>query len=525
MNRIITILTFVIISSTFFYGILSKDEIKELIIEDKLNYNASKHHFLEDDYQWADSIMATLSPQQRIAQLFMVAAYSNKTETHVAEISKLVKDYGIGGLIFFQGGPVRESILTNKYQSEAKVPLMISIDGEWGLSMRLDSTVVFPKQMTLGAIRNDSLIYEMGQEIAEQCKRIGIHVNLAPVVDVNNNPNNPVINYRSFGENKYNVARKGIMYMKGMQDAGVMANAKHFPGHGDTDTDSHKALPIIKHDKNRIDSIELYPFRELMNAGLGSVMVAHLYIPALDSTPKTATTLSPKVVNGLLKNDLKFKGLAFTDALNMKGVSSFYEPGEVDLKALLAGNDVLLFAEDVPKAISYIQDAVKQGKISQKEIDTRCLKILKAKQWLGLDTISDIKFENMYADLNNEKSEEINRKLYRNALTVIKNQNDLIPFKRLDTTKIASLSIGFKNKDVFQTTLDKYSNVKHFEVSKDPSAESITSTKQKLGNYNTVVVALGGMNQRPYRKFGVNSSIVNLISDLSKTHKVVLNIF
>ena len=481
--------------------------------------------FLEKESPWADSVFSTLTPRQRIAQLFMVAAYSNKGQSHVNEISNLIKEHHIGGLIFFQGGPSREAILTNKYQALSQVPLMISIDGEWGLSMRLDSTVKFPKQMTLGAIRNDSLIYQMGKEIAEQCKRIGIHVNLAPVVDVNNNPDNPVINYRSFGQNKYNVARKGLMYMKGMQDAGVMANAKHFPGHGDTDTDSHKALPIIKHSKARIDSIELYPFKVMMKAGLGSVMVAHLYIPALDSTPNTATTLSPKVVNGLLKNELGFKGLAFTDALNMKGVSSFYAPGEVDLKALLAGNDVLLFAEDVPKAISFIENAVKEGKITQKEIDKRCLKILKAKAWLGLDSIQPISLNNLHNDLNNTKAEVINKSLYSKSLTVIKNSNSLIPLKRLDTTKVASISIGFKSSKDFTKTLDKYTKVAHFSLSDNPTADDLAYTLRKLEDYTTVLVALGGMNQRPYRDFGINNSIANFISDLSQRKNVALSIF
>jgi len=521
MKRYLSLTIFIVFVSVFFNaGNLPYKHrfVKEALIVQK--------HFLEDNnYPWADSVFKSLSSDERIAQLFMVAAYSNKDQAHVNEISKLVSDYKIGGLIFFQGGPSREAILTNKYQQLAKVPLMISIDGEWGLAMRLDSTISFPKQMTLGAIQNDSLIYDMGKEIALQCKRIGIHVNLAPVVDVNNNPNNPVINYRSFGENKYNVARKGIMYMKGMQDVHVMANAKHFPGHGDTDTDSHLALPVIKHSKERIDSVELYPFREMMKAGLGSVMVAHLFIPSLDDTPKQATTLSPKVVNGLLKDDMQFKGLAFTDALNMKGVSSFYQPGEVDLKALLAGNDVLLFAEDVPKAISYIKTAVKEGKVSQKEIDQRALKILKAKEWLGLSKQQEIKLDSIYEDLNNEQAEKINRKLYREALTLIKNDKDLVPLKRLDTLKIATVNIGYSKASVFTETVEKYANATHFYVSKNASEEELTSLKTKLKNYNTILVALADMNQRPNSNFGVNSAVANFISEISQQHNTVLSVF
>ena len=233
--------------------------------------------FLTDNNKWADSVFEKLTAKERIAQLFMVAAYSNKDNKHVKEIIKLIVDYKIGGLIFFQGGPMRQATLTNTYQSLSKVPLFISIDAEWGLAMRLDSTTQFPHQMTLGAIQNDSLIYEMGTEIARQCKRLGIHINFAPVADVNNNPMNPVISNRSFGEDKYNVTRKALMYMKGLQDNGVLANAKHFPGHGDTDSDSHKTLPTVNSSLDRLDSVELYPFKELISQGLGSMMVAHLF--------------------------------------------------------------------------------------------------------------------------------------------------------------------------------------------------------------------------------------------------------
>jgi beta-glucosidase-like glycosyl hydrolase len=304
---------------------------------------------------WADSVFKTLTPDERIAQLFMVAAYSNRDNKHLAEIKELVEKYKIGGLIFFQGGPVRQAIQTNYYQSLSKVPLFISIDGEWGLAMRLDSTIQFPRQMTLGAIQDDSMVYQMGAEIARQCKRLGIQINFAPVVDINNNPLNPVIGMRSFGENKYNVAQKALMYMKGMQDNGVLANAKHFPGHGDTESDSHKTLPIVNASRQRLDTLELYPFRELIAHGLGSMMVAHLSIPSLDTTPNQASTLTKKIVTGLLKDTLGFKGLVFTDALNMKGVSKFYKPGEVDVKALLAGNDVQLPLLKLKKPLTVVK--------------------------------------------------------------------------------------------------------------------------------------------------------------------------
>ena len=236
--------------------------------------------FISQKSPWADSVHAQMSLDEKIGQLFSVAAYSNLGDEHKQEIIKTINDYHIGGLTFFQGGPHRQAKLTNAFQAASKYPLMIAIDGEWGLSMRLDSTIIYPWQMTLGAIQDDKLIYQMGLDVAAQFRRLGVHVNFGPVVDVNNNPNNPVINARSFGEDKYNVAKKGDAYMKGMQDGGLLANAKHFPGHGDTDADSHVTLPIVKHDKDRIDSIELYPFKQLIKNGVGSMMTAHLYLPA-----------------------------------------------------------------------------------------------------------------------------------------------------------------------------------------------------------------------------------------------------
>ena len=332
-----------------------------------------------------------------------------------------------------QGGPIRQARLTNYYQSIAEVPLMIAQDAEWGLSMRIDSVLRFPWQMTLGAMQNEQLVYEMGLEIARQCQRLGVHINFAPVVDVNSNPKNPIINNRSFGEDPDRVALLGTSYMQGLQDGGVLACAKHFPGHGDTDADSHKTLPIIPHSKERLDSIDLVPFQQMFQSGLGSIMVAHLYIPELDNTENLASTLSPKIVSGLLKDEMGFKGLIFTDALNMKGVSNFYEPGEVDVKALLAGNDVLLFAEDVPKAIEKIKEAITNNQISQEEVDKRCKKILLAKKWFGLDKPKILEEEDLFKDLTTNQTEILNRKLVKNSLTLLQNNNDLIPIKRLDS--------------------------------------------------------------------------------------------
>jgi beta-N-acetylhexosaminidase len=476
---------------------------------------------------WVDSVFSTLSPDQRIGQLFMIAAYSNMDKAHVNDVKKLIKESGIGGLIFFQGGPLREARLTNIYQGLSKVPLLVSIDGEWGLAMRLDSTVQYPRQMTLGAIQDDSLIYMMGKEIAWECKRLGIQVNLAPVADVNNNPNNPVISNRSFGENKYNVARKAAMYMKGMQDAGVLANAKHFPGHGDTDSDSHKTLPVINQCAQRMDTLELYPFRQLIKQGLGSIMVAHLYIPCYDTTKNTASTLSKKVVTDLLKDTLGFKGLIFTDALNMKGVAKFFEPGVVDLKALLAGNDVLLFSGDVPTAIIQIKKAMENGLITQDEIDQRCRKILYAKFWCGLNKKEKINTKRLYEDLNNSKADLINRKLAEASMTLLKNGHDLLPLKRLDTLKIAVVSLGYETESTFEAMLSNYAPVAHFGIDKDEDASEGDSLLKKLEGYNTIILSINNMNNNPKKDFGLTPLVKHLTDTICsmKNKHIIADVF
>lgn len=468
--------------------------------------------FLTSESRWVDSVFNSLTPDQRIAQLFMVAAYSNKDMKHVREIRELIQNYNIGGLIFMQGGPLREAKLNNYYQKMAKTPLLISIDGEWGLAMRLDSTPKYPKQMTLGAIRNDSLIYQMGKQIAKECKRMGIHVNFAPVADVNNNAANPVIGMRSFGEDKYKVARKAIMYMKGMQDEGIMANGKHFPGHGDTDTDSHKALPMITGDKARLDTLELYPFKQLFAEGLSSIMVAHLFVPAYDTTKNTASTLSPIIINDLLKQQLGFKGLVFTDALNMKGVASFYEPGMVDVKALQAGNDVLLFAENVPKAIEQIKLAIGKGQITQAEIDEHCRKILKAKYWCGLQNLQFVNPKHLYTDLNNRASDVINAKLAEASVTLLKNQNNILPLQSLDTLNIAEVSIGEKKESVFFETLSRYAKVTHLGVDHEASQKERDTLMARLKNYDLVILHLDKTSYRPDKNFGCPQGSMDLFS-------------
>lgn len=481
--------------------------------------------FINAGQTWVDSVMAALTPQQRIGQLFMIAAYSNRGKEHLDELSQLIRKNNIGGLIFFQGGPVRQAIQTNYYQSIAATPLLISIDGEWGLSMRLDSTMRFPKQMALGSIADNTLIYNMGIEIARQCRRMGIHINFAPVVDINNNPLNPIINSRSFGENKFNVAEKGIAYMKGLQDGGVLANAKHFPGHGDTDSDSHKTLPTIKHNADVIDTLDLYPFKELIREGLGSMMVAHLYIPALDTIKNTASTLSKKIVTDLLKNKLGFKGLTFTDALNMKGVSSYFQPGKLDVKALIAGNDVLLFSENVPRAIEEISCAIDEGQITMEEIDERVRRIIETKYWAGLHRYKPIELKNLHADLNTSSGMLVNRKLSEASLTLVKNANDLLPLQRLDTLRIASIAIGGDSVNLFQQNMGYYAPMDYYQISKNATKDVIDTLLKKLNNYNLLIISLHNTSSFSYKNYGITEQESFILNSLpNKRAKVILNI-
>ena len=478
--------------------------------------------FIGIQNKWVDSVFASLSAQQRLAQLFMVAAYSNRDLKHVKEIKELISHYNIGGLIWMQGGPVRQGKLANYFQSIAKTPLLYSIDAEWGLAMRLDSTVRYPKQMTLGAIQNDSLIYQLGKQIAIECKRLGLHVNFAPVADINNNPSNPVIGMRSFGENKFKVAKKACMYMQGMQDQHVMANGKHFPGHGDTDSDSHKTLPFIGHSKERLDTLELYPFQYLFDRGLASIMVAHLNIPSLDTSRTLPSTLSPKVVTDLLKTKMGFKGLVFTDALNMKGVSKNYEAGIIDLKALLAGNDVLLFSGAVPKAITEITKAIKEGKITQEEIDSRCKKILKAKYWAGLNTKQEIVTRNLHKELNTNHSDELNDRLAEASMTLLKNERNFLPLKGTDSLKIVELSLGVEEPNALGNTLRDYTYVEHLGLTHDAKPAAIAKVFESIATANIVILQLNKATLKAENNYGVGNQTLRLMDTIARLKPTVL---
>ena len=482
------------------------------------NFTSSK-----EEVRWVDSVYENMTQDERLGQLFMIRAYSNKGSDHIAKVKKLIRDYNIGSLCFFQGTPEKQVELVNEYQAISNLPLMIAIDGEWGLGMRMkSSTISFPRQLMLGAIQDNRLIYEMGVEIAEQMKAVGVHVNFAPVADINNNPANPVINTRSFGEDRYNVTVKSYMYMKGMQDNGLMACAKHFPGHGDTDVDSHLDLPVINHGWERLDSLELYPFRTLIQHGIGSVMVAHLNVPTFDERANRPTTLSYNTVTNLLKKGLGFKGLIFTDGLGMKGVTKHFESGQVEAEAILAGNDVLVLPENVETARKQIKAFIESGVLSSGEVEESVKKILSAKYRLGLTSFQPLSDEKIRARLNHSKGKALKQKLIEHALTMVRNKNQMIPFDILDTLRMASLSIGSKRKTTFQKRLDSYGKIAHFHTDKKLSSEKLLD---QLAQHDVVIVSLHDMSSYSSRGYGLTANTKQFIQALNQKTNVVLVVF
>lgn len=432
---------------------------------------------------WVDSVFNQMTLDERIGQLFIVVAAGNNTTANINRVQNQVKNLHLGGILFSKGNPLDQAELTNAAQNVAKIPLMITLDGEWGLSMRLSNTTVFPRNMMLGALRNDSLLYYYGLEVARQCKLMGIHVNFAPAMDVNSNSSNPVIGNRSYGEDPKRVAKLGTMYSKGLEAGGVMAVSKHFPGHGDTSTDSHYTLPVIQHDKDRLDEYELVPFKEYINSGLSGIMIAHLNIPSLDSQ-KQPSSLSKNIVTDLLQNELGFTGLIFTDGLQMKGVS---KEDNHCVRALLAGNDILLGPTYPNKEYEAVKKAVADNVLSESLINDKCKKVLAYKYILGVNNTKPIEVSGLITKLNTPYAEWLNRKLNEGAITLLKDDDDIIPLKKLDERKIAAISIGSSENNTFHRTLNKYGNVKSFNVA---NGDELIRLKKELSSYNTIIVSI-----------------------------------
>lgn len=473
----------------------------------------------EDQKKWVDSIMKKLTIDQKIGQLFMLQAYSNKDKKHQVYIEKMIKKFHIGGLIFMQGTPEKQVKLTNIYQSKTKIPLLIGFDGEWGLNMRLKNTFRYPWNMTLGAVQNNKLIELFGKQLGEHCKRVGIHINFAPVVDINTNPKNPIIGNRSFGENKYNVTEKAIAFTKGMQSTGVLANAKHFPGHGDTSSDSHKTLPFLDFNLERLNDVELYPYSKLFDSNLASVMIAHLNVPSLEPKKGVPTSISYEVVTELLKKKMNFSGLIFTDALNMKGASNYAKPGDIDLAAFLAGNDILLIPEDTKQAVKKIKNAIRDKTVSEERLNESVRKILLAKYLVGLNKFAPLKEESITTDIITQKDKLLYRSLMKEAITLVKNDGAILPIHDLAKTEIAYVKLGDSDHLSFINTLKKYTQI---DVVSD---EELSSLLKKLKPYSTVIIGYHKSNDTPWKRFKMSESELVWLQEISKNHKVILDVF
>lgn len=465
--------------------------------------------------QWVDSVYNKLSVEERIGQLFMVAAYSNKNEAHVQSLEKLVQEQHIGGLIFFQGGPVRQANMTNRLQALSSVPMLVGIDGEWGLNMRLDDTYRFPFNMTLGAVQDLDLIERVGVAMALQTKRLGMQFNFGPVLDININPKNPIIGVRSFGETREIVTERASAFTKGYQSQNIFATGKHFPGHGDTSTDSHHKLPVIDFDKGRLNRVELYPYKKLFEEGLSSVMIAHLNLPAYEPND-IPTSLSYNIVTKLLKEELGFEGLIFTDALNMKAAANYLKPGEVDLAAFKAGNDLLLFSEDVPTALTKILESYNAGDITEERLSHSVKKVLAYKYKSGLTKFTPIEVNKLVEDLNAPVYDDLNQKLYQEAMTVAKNEDRLLPFKNLEKQKIAYMRLGDDSGADFLNMLRNYAEVTELT---DVKSDSLGD----LSQYSSVIIGYHKVDN-PWRKHDMSDAEKAMVRNLSaKTNTVLVS--
>jgi len=479
---------------------------------------------MRSDSLWADSVFRTLSPEQRIAQLFMLRAYSYRDSIYQDSLAAVVSRYQPGGICFFKGTPYAQVRFTNRLQRESKVGMLVAIDAEWGLGMRLDSAIAFPRPITLGAVSNDSLIYQMASRIAFDCRRMGIHINFAPVADINCNPDNPVINFRSFGENKFRVAAKSLLYMRGLQDNGVMAVAKHFPGHGDTDSDSHFILPVIRHSRDRMDSVELYPFKELIKNGVQGIMIAHLFLPCYDSSLNAAATLSRPVVSQLLKERLGFKGFVITDALDMQGVAKYFKPGEIELKALRAGNDILLLPQHIDEAIRVIKTSADSNLALWDEINTKCFRLLMLKSGLAVSK-QPVSTISLYNDLNPRSSVMLKKEGFASALTLVRNEKSLIPLIAPDKSHIAYLGIGDKPSNTFSQTLNNYAQVSSFFLPRKFSRADQDSMIGRLSRFDVVIVGLHGMTGYPADSFNLSKQALQLADTVAKISRTALVVF
>ena len=462
--------------------------------------------------KYADSLYAKLSMDERIGQLYIVALYTNKDQNHISGVRKLVEQERIGGIILMQDDAEQEIALVNEFQKKSRVPMLFGMDAEWGLYQRIKTAHKFPWAMTLGAIQDNNLVYEMASKIAEDAKKMGIYWNFAPVVDVNTNPKNPIIGNRSFGSDVQNVIAKSLAYAQGLQDNGVLAAIKHFPGHGDTDVDSHLDLPVVKHSLERLNKIELAPFKALMDKKIGGAMIAHLYVPQLEKGKNIPASISYDIVTNLLKNKFRYEGLVITDALNMNAVAKKYPAGELDLRAFKAGNDILLFSQDVPTGKKLIKEAIQKGEVSEKRLEESVKKILKIKYLLGLQNLRPLSSEGINSALNNDSHAKISEKLYANALTLLKDEKQLFPLRE---------------KEVYYLPLEEASHEAFLqELSKEIKVKKISFKEiQSIPENVVVIIGLHKDNSTAYKPYKVSWESKRLINQMKSRNKVILNVF
>ena len=503
---------FLLIYIFFSFSLVTKTESQNVIID--------------DDTGWAVGQLKKMTLEEKIAQLMIIRIHSNKDAQYNIQKIKEIEKFQPGGVCFFQGGPVREIHLTNKIQAVSKIPLLVSMDAEWGVAMRLDSVPAFPRQMTLGALspENDELIYKMGIEVAIQCKLLGIHLNFAPVVDVNNNAKNPVINSRSFGENRERVVEKAWQYIRGMQDNGIIACAKHFPGHGDTETDSHYGLPVINKTKQQLWKTELYPFQKMIENGCEMIMVSHLNIPALDDATGSIATTSYKIVTDLLRNEMNFNGLIITDGMEMEGLRKTYPKGaDAEIKCLQAGIDILLLPNDLNVIIPLLKKAVENGEISEQSIDEKCLKVLQLKEKWGITNFNPLQSIDVAKKLNNEEVHNFIQQLEEKALTLVKNDNNILPLPEKKNT--CFLFMGDAENEPFAKKICQEFNLPFVKIDKSIKKEDIPASLLKFSNYDHIVVAYLSTNQAPAKNYGISQESVVFSNELKKTKKLIFALF
>ena len=471
--------------------------------------------FINSNHKWVDSVFNSLTPKERIGQLFLVRAHTNLGQKFVDSVGTIVKNEQLGGLVVFQGGPIRHLEMINNYQKVSKVPLLVTIDGEWGLGMRLpDSTQSFPYQMTLGALQDNSLLYDMGRDMAKDFLRLGIHFNFAPTVDINNNPKNPVIGFRSFGDNKENVTVKSAAYMKGMIDGGVLASIKHFPGHGDTDVDSHYDLPKLPFTKERLEELEMHPFRELIKQGATAVMVGHMDIPALDNTPNLPSSISKKVVTDLLRKQLGFQGLTVTDAMNMKGVTKFFPNGEADILAIEAGHDLLELSENSARAIALVEKSIQSGRLKQADIDARVKRILAAKLWLGLDKYAPARVNNTFDEINRPETKTLIQRMADASVTLLKSNRRIQSFDAKKETVVVSVGIS-KAQDFESGLAARLANVKNIYVSGKETAAQLEDLIKEIRSIEQIILAIHDDRSRPRPTLDLSDAVKSFVEKIA----------